>query len=72
MGGGSLPGSTLPTTLLAIESVAVDALATRLRVGEPPVVARVAGDRLLVDPRTVLPGQEQLLLDALIAAITAG
>lgn len=72
VGGGSLPGSTLPTTLLAIESVAVDALATRLRVGEPPVVARVAGDRLLVDPRTVLPGQEQLLLDALIAAITAG
>ena len=32
---------------------------------DPPVIARIAGDRVLLDPRTVLPGQEQTVLEAL-------
>jgi L-seryl-tRNA(Ser) seleniumtransferase len=62
IGGGSLPGSTLPTRLLALAPPSPDVLAQRLRHGEPPVIARIEDQRLLLDPRTVLPGQEDALL----------
>ncbi len=54
-GGGSFPGALLPTTLVALDAgpLGPDGLALRLRVGEPPVVARVGGGRVLLDPRTV-------------------
>jgi L-seryl-tRNA(Ser) seleniumtransferase len=70
VGGGAAPGVELPTvtvTLRAREG-GPDALAGRLRHGSPPVVARVAGDRLVVDLRTVLAGQEDLLAHALADA----
>ena len=66
IGGGSLPGETLPTRALAIEHAALDELAGRLRRGRPPVVARIERDRLLFDPRTVLPEEDA----ALVAAVT--
>ena len=44
-------------------------LAARLRAGDPPVVARLERDRLLLDPRTILPEEDALLLDALRAAL---
>lgn len=55
VGGGSFPGAVLPTTLVAINagSLGPDGLALRLRLGEPSVVARVAHDRVLLDPRTL-------------------
>lgn len=55
VGGGSFPGAVLPTTLVAINagSLGPDGLALRLRLGQPSVVARVAGDRVLLDPRTL-------------------
>jgi L-seryl-tRNA(Ser) seleniumtransferase len=55
VGGGSFPGAVLPTTLVAIEAgrVGPDGLALRLRLGQPSLVARVAGDRVLLDPRTL-------------------
>lgn len=65
IGGGSLPGQILPTTLLALPSAQSDALAARLRGGEPPVVARIEAGALLFDPRTVLPGQDEALLAAI-------
>jgi L-seryl-tRNA(Ser) seleniumtransferase len=54
VGGGSFPGAVLPTTLVALDAgpLGADGLALRLRLGEPPVVARVANDRVLLDPRT--------------------
>ena len=55
-GGGSLPGESLPTTLLAIDHAHPDQLAAALRAADPPVIARVADGALLLDPRTVLPG----------------
>ena len=57
VGGGSFPGAVLPSTLVALEagSLGADGLALRLRLGEPPVVTRVAGDRVLLDPRTLPP-----------------
>jgi len=75
IGGGSLPSETLPSTLLAIHEEAstsypsLEALAKRLRSGDPPIVARILRDRLLLDPRTVLPEQDQMLLDGLRAAL---
>lgn len=65
VGGGSLPGETLPTVLLAIEHLAPDAAAARLRSQPTPVICRIQRDRLLFDPRTVLPEQEAILLTAL-------
>jgi L-seryl-tRNA(Ser) seleniumtransferase len=67
VGGGSLPGETLPTALLALEVPSPDAALARLRVADPPVIARISEGHLLFDPRTVLPGQEQALLRAIAA-----
>jgi L-seryl-tRNA(Ser) seleniumtransferase len=45
----------LPTTLVALDpgALGADGLALRLRLGEPPIVARVGEGRLLLDPRTL-------------------
>jgi L-seryl-tRNA(Ser) seleniumtransferase len=69
IGGGSLPGETLPTMLCALRSPRPDdeigALAARLRTGDPAVVGRVSRERLLLDPRTVDPAEDDALLDAI-------
>ena len=71
VGGGSLPGQTLPTKALAISVASVDALAEKLRFLEdyPPVIARIEDKRLLLDPRTVLPEQDKVLVAALKQAL---
>ena len=76
VGGGSLPGSTLPTRLLAIrerargrERKTLPEGARRLRAGEPPVLCRIEKDRLLLDPRTVLTEEEEFLLARLRSEI---
>jgi L-seryl-tRNA(Ser) seleniumtransferase len=55
VGGGSFPGAKLPTTLVSLDAGALgpDGLALRLRLGDPAVVARVGGGRVLLDPRTL-------------------
>jgi L-seryl-tRNA(Ser) seleniumtransferase len=58
VGGGSLPGETLPTRLVTLPVTSPDAVAARLRAGEPPVITRIEDDRLVLDPRTVLAEQE--------------
>ncbi len=67
IGGGSLPGETLPTWLLALPGPHASAWAARLRHHHPAVVARLQDDEVVVDPRTVLAEQE----DALLAALRA-
>lgn len=69
VGGGSLPGETLPTALLAIDHPAPDLVAAALRRQLTPVICRIQQDRLLFDPRTVLPEQEETLLTTLAAVI---
>ncbi|HOR00871.1 MAG TPA: L-seryl-tRNA(Sec) selenium transferase [Anaerolineae bacterium] len=69
VGGGSLPGETLPTSLAALRVASPDALARRLRLGDPAVIGRIEEERLLLDPRTVLPEQEADLLHALERAL---
>ena len=70
VGGGAVPTVGLPTALLALtqSSAGPDRLAAALRAGEPPVIVRVAEDRVLVDLRTVEPADEPALLLALRAA----
>jgi L-seryl-tRNA(Ser) seleniumtransferase len=55
VGGGSFPGTTLPTFVVALDAGALGAegLALRLRLGDPAIIARVQGDRVLLDPRTL-------------------
>jgi L-seryl-tRNA(Ser) seleniumtransferase len=65
VGGGSLPGQTLPSFAVALDTVRPDELARALRLGEPPVVARVAEGRLLLDVRTVLEEQDEELVGAI-------
>jgi L-seryl-tRNA(Ser) seleniumtransferase len=69
VGGGSLPGQTLPTRALALEVPSPDALAARLRAADPPLVARIEDDRLLLDPRTVLPEQDTALIETMRGAL---
>jgi L-seryl-tRNA(Ser) seleniumtransferase len=62
VGGGSLPGETLATHLVALEADSPDAVSARLRAGDPPAIARIEDGRLVLDPRTVLAEQEADLL----------
>jgi len=71
IGGGSLPEESLPTKLISIagEGAWVSDLARRLRTGDPPIVARIEHDTLLLDPRTVGGGEDRALLHAVRAAL---
>jgi L-seryl-tRNA(Ser) seleniumtransferase len=71
VGGGALPTVELPTVTLAVGADAAHtrALDEALRRGAPPVIGRITDDRLLLDCRTVLPGQVRSLAAAL--AMTA-
>lgn len=62
VGGGSLPGESMETWVLALEVRSPDKFMARLRASHPPVIARTENDRILLDPRTVLPEQEADLL----------
>lgn len=64
VGGGSLPEETLPTWLLALPGGQPNALLAKLRRAAPPVIARVEADRVVLDARTVLPEQDEALIEA--------
>ncbi len=77
VGGGSLPGGTLPTKLVAVgggqtKKNTAQVIGRRLRLLEVPVIGRISGDVLLLDPRSVLPEEDDIVLRALscIADIT--
>ena len=69
VGGGSFPGTKLKTLLVRLvpnpQHLAPDTLAARLRGGTPPVIARIEGDHVVLDPRTIQPTE----LDATIGAV---
>jgi L-seryl-tRNA(Ser) seleniumtransferase len=54
-GGGSLPGTELPGPVCSVDAtpLGADPLAAALRQAEPPVIARIAGGRVVLDPRTM-------------------
>jgi L-seryl-tRNA(Ser) seleniumtransferase len=65
VGGGSLPGETLPTHLLALNIPSPNKFLDNLRKLPDPIVARLDKDRVVMDPRTVLPVEEDALLRGL-------
>lgn len=62
IGGGSLPGETLPTFVLALKLPHPNQVMAALRRANPPIIARLEDDAILLDPRTVLPEEEGALL----------
>jgi len=78
VGGGSLPGSTMPTKLVVVKGSPkargpslAQGLAERMRANRPPVIARIEGNALLLDPRTVLLNEDQAVVEALQNAARA-
>jgi L-seryl-tRNA(Ser) seleniumtransferase len=65
VGGGSLPEESLPTFVLALKVKSPDKFLRKLREENPPIIARTENNKVLLDPRTVLPEQEELLLRSL-------
>ena len=74
MGSGSLPTQNLPTRLVAVRSdrLKPDEIAARLRRGTPPVFTRIRKKRVLVDPRTLLEGEEEVVIRALVEVLRSG
>jgi L-seryl-tRNA(Ser) seleniumtransferase len=71
VGGGSLPGETLPSWAVAIDARSASRLLTALRRSSPPVVARIESGAVVVDVRTVEPSRDDDLARAIEAALTA-
>jgi L-seryl-tRNA(Ser) seleniumtransferase len=65
IGGGSLPGGSLPTRLVSLGGRNVHIIAEKLRLREVPVIGRIEKDRLLLDPRSVLPDEDCIVIEAL-------
>ena len=70
-GGGALPMQALPGQVVVVRGPDPAALAAALRAHDPPIIARVADDSLRLDPRTLLPGDEVVVAEALHAALDA-
>ena len=70
VGGGSLPGETMPTFLLSLEVKSPDKFLKRLRGQNPPVVARTEDGKILFDPRTVLPEEDNKLISILYSLLS--
>ena len=73
IGGGSLPGETLDTWVLALECDNIpggaQGVVQRLREHSTPVIARIEEDRVILDPRTIFLEEEETLLRALKEAL---
>ena len=68
IGGGSLPAERLKSKCVSItpKNMSTALLEEKLRFGESPVVARISDDKLIIDMRTVLNGEIDILADKLI------
>ena len=73
VGGGAAPGWELPShgVAVTISGLGADELLARLRGHQPPVIARVEHGRVVLDMRTVLPGEEGEIVTALKSACGA-
>ena len=70
-GGGSLPGVELPSKVVEVGGVDPEALAAVLRLQSPPIVGRIQRERLLLDPRTLLPGDLEEVVSGVGVAFSA-
>jgi L-seryl-tRNA(Ser) seleniumtransferase len=69
IGGGSLPGEILPSWLISIDTSmakgGAELLLTRLRQSDPPIIARIDNEQVILDPRTVSPSDDEKIFDTL-------
>ncbi|MEM9954119.1 MAG: L-seryl-tRNA(Sec) selenium transferase [Chloroflexota bacterium] len=65
VGGGSLPGTTMPTTLLALSVKSPTTFAQQLRQAPMPLITRIQDNQVILDPRTILPDQDTHLINIL-------
>jgi len=65
IGGGATPEQSLPTSLIVIESKDAVAEERRLRFNDPPIIARIERDQVVLDLRTVFPEEEDAIVQAL-------
>jgi L-seryl-tRNA(Ser) seleniumtransferase len=72
VGGGALPGETLPSVGLRLETRSVPALMARLRSSDPCVIARAERGAVLVDLRSVDPAEDEALVRVLCASLSRG
>ena len=70
VGGGAFPNTRIPSVALAFARDA-QVLEQRLRLGEPAIIGRIADGRLLLDLRTILPGEHEMLAAALRVALAS-
>jgi L-seryl-tRNA(Ser) seleniumtransferase len=71
VGGGSLPGETLPSAAVAIQAASPDRVLAVLRRGTPAIIGRIEDDRASFDLRTVEPSDDPALVTALRTAVAA-
>jgi L-seryl-tRNA(Ser) seleniumtransferase len=75
VGGGSFPGAKLRTWLVRLNPdtrhLTPDTLSAKLRGGVPPIIARIADDRVVLDPRTIFPDELEAVTRAVRAALDA-
>lgn len=72
IGGGSMPGTQIPSCVLRItpdDARGAQRLEQRLRLGNPPVIARISHGSVIFDLRTIFPSQESLLIDTIVMAL---
>jgi L-seryl-tRNA(Ser) seleniumtransferase len=74
VGGGSLPAQEMPTWVVEVVASGLSdaALATRLRLGDPAVLGRLRGGKLILDMRTVFPEQTEALAGCIRQALDLG
>jgi L-seryl-tRNA(Ser) seleniumtransferase len=68
VGGGSFPGSALPTTLVALDVPACDRFLQELRAQDPPVIARATDQTVVLDARTIQDDELGLVARAVLAS----
>jgi L-seryl-tRNA(Ser) seleniumtransferase len=73
-GGGALPEMDLPTYVVAIKSdqISVNELEERLRKGDPPIITRIKGDSLIIDARTIMDKDHEVLVKGMKSALEVG
>lgn len=71
VGGGSFPEAKLPTWLIQLnaDKLSADSLVERLRASDPPIIARIEDDRVVLDPRTILPDQVSVVAQGVVGAL---
>ncbi len=68
IGGGATPEQPLASWLIAVQCADVVEAERRCRLSDPPVIARIEDDRLLLDLRTVFPSEEEELAGVILQA----